>query len=426
MGLGTASNLTVSVDTNEGDPSWVQLAARGFLPDGEADLSRPEVSDRWAGVVREVAAAADVTFGYVGDGGGTNHGTALEDGLRSIRRLDGERDAGRRYLRSYSWITVCSQPVGERLGGAEAVTASGAFARVEQLPKGGLWLQATSRFGDYDLAAMRRVFVAVAPVLPDGVPQPDPMESKRYGLVWENAAWYRPDGQRPWPPPEPLASPTDDGPVTGVAGSGSLRVTGEGYELAFTRELDATPERVWCLLTEPDGIVSWFGWIPRYRRPSALPDPMPPCSVDLEPGGQLVLPYPYPADAGPRISRNCMLGSVSAVTPLREVRFATPGPDGPGSQFGWTLERTPSGGVLLRLTVLAQVTEHLPSRLADWHCRLDALATVLAGQEPALLDWWKRRWPDLYTAYRAGLGLPPLPEPGPVLITTRLPNTGNR
>ena len=102
---------------------------------------------------------------------------------------------GRDVLRGYSWVTVCPGELAQRMGGTAALAASGAFWGIEELPGGGVWLQASEDFADYN-EMMRRVFETKAPVLPPGLAEPEPMEEKRYRLVWEKVAWYRPGGQR--------------------------------------------------------------------------------------------------------------------------------------------------------------------------------------------------------------------------------------
>lgn len=80
-------------------------------------------------------------------------------------------------------MTVTSAGVLDRLGGVEAVRGSGAFAEVIELPAGGAVLQATPRLSEYEGAAVRRVFEALAPVLPEEAPRPD--EFDRYKLIYE-------------------------------------------------------------------------------------------------------------------------------------------------------------------------------------------------------------------------------------------------
>ncbi len=71
----------------------------------------------------------------------------------------------------------------ERLGGIDAVRASGGWTDVQQLPAGGAVLQATDRLSEYEGAAVRRVFEALGPVLPERVPSPDAFD--RFKLIYE-------------------------------------------------------------------------------------------------------------------------------------------------------------------------------------------------------------------------------------------------
>jgi hypothetical protein len=78
--------------------------------------------------------------------------------------------ASRSTLRGYSWLTICAEEIGDRLGGVAALQATGAFHEVSQLAYGGYWLQATERFQQYDVDSARRVFGALAAALPPGRP----------------------------------------------------------------------------------------------------------------------------------------------------------------------------------------------------------------------------------------------------------------
>ncbi|MFJ3225379.1 hypothetical protein ACIPJS_18780 [Streptomyces sp. NPDC086783] len=84
------------------------------------------------------------------------------------------RSESRTHLRGYSWITGVPGELAARLGRAPRLTASGAFHAVRELRGGGLLLQATRTLAGYDDGAVRRVFRALAPVLPPGIPQDDP------------------------------------------------------------------------------------------------------------------------------------------------------------------------------------------------------------------------------------------------------------
>ena len=85
-------------------------------------------------------------------------------------------------VRGYSWVTVTSAGVLQRLGGIEAVRARGTFADATVLPSGGAVLQATPRLSDYERDAVLRVFEALAPVLPGKAPWPDAFD--RFKLIY--------------------------------------------------------------------------------------------------------------------------------------------------------------------------------------------------------------------------------------------------
>jgi hypothetical protein len=181
--------LAVDVEVEEDRPEWVQLSAGSTLFSAEHDPMRPEVSQRWAGVLREMAERVDASFGHLCDDASAA-GTALDATLFRGGEVESMLQ-GREVLRGYSWVTVCPAELARRLGGASALAATGAFAVVEQLPHGGVWLQATPDFAGYDERTVRRVFEALAPVLPAGKPERDPFDDGPLRLVWEDAADYR-------------------------------------------------------------------------------------------------------------------------------------------------------------------------------------------------------------------------------------------
>jgi hypothetical protein len=116
---------------------------------------------------------APVVFGQAP---GEGKRTALDAALR--RHSDVSRRQARVYLRGYNWLTVCNSSLAARLGGAGALRATGAFARVEELSDDSILLQATPHFDDCldepnrTNEAIRPVFNALAPVLPPGMPKP--------------------------------------------------------------------------------------------------------------------------------------------------------------------------------------------------------------------------------------------------------------
>ncbi|MER5666815.1 hypothetical protein [Streptomyces mirabilis] len=93
-----------------------------------------------------------------------------------LRNLDESLPEGREFLRGYAWVTVCPHELATRLGGSAGLKASGAFHRVVPLRQGGVLLQASQTLAGYTDQVMERVFVALAPVLPEGEPHPDPAQ----------------------------------------------------------------------------------------------------------------------------------------------------------------------------------------------------------------------------------------------------------
>ncbi|MFD9633722.1 hypothetical protein [Streptomyces violascens] len=77
-------------------------------------------------------------------------------------------------LRGYAWVTVCPREVISMLGGIASISSSGAFFRVIPLPSGGAVLQASESLSGYTDDVMERVFLALAPALPSGMPKSDP------------------------------------------------------------------------------------------------------------------------------------------------------------------------------------------------------------------------------------------------------------
>jgi hypothetical protein len=121
--------------------------------------------------VRSVAERVNPSFAQCDHDDGLSK-TAVERTVGPPWRMPSETiPAGRHTLRGYSWLTICPQELAGRLGGVAGLRATGAFHEVSQLAAGGVWLLATADYRDYDQAAVERVFEAVAPVLPTGMPR---------------------------------------------------------------------------------------------------------------------------------------------------------------------------------------------------------------------------------------------------------------
>jgi hypothetical protein len=158
-------------------PGWLVLDAR--VPDYEFNDPDPDpdpdsglaAQRRWLGAVRQAADRLNPSFGqieYWRDKGRT----ALERwSTGSARDAQLGIPLTRERLRGYSWLTIAAQEVADKLGGAATLAATGAFAEVEPLAEGGLWLLATEDFADYGMKAAEAVFHAVARALPPGMPR---------------------------------------------------------------------------------------------------------------------------------------------------------------------------------------------------------------------------------------------------------------
>ncbi|MGW1068157.1 hypothetical protein ACWD4F_26965 [Streptomyces aureus] len=109
----------------------------------------------------------------------------LDAALRRRRRMSLRE--GRQFLRGYAWVTVCPAELVARLGGTAALEDSGAFYRVFPLRAGGVLLQASATMAGYTDDVMEKMFEVLAPVLPQGEPQPDPA-SPKLRFVPRNAA----------------------------------------------------------------------------------------------------------------------------------------------------------------------------------------------------------------------------------------------
>jgi hypothetical protein len=157
---------------------------------GDADGLR----ERQVSVARAWAGRPGVLGLFAGEDTASLGGTALADSLEPP--LKWERAVLERELPGYSWITLCPEGATGRLGGAAALRQSAAFWRVDEQPGGAVLLQATERLGDYGLAAARKVFDALAPVLPEGVPGKPPEWPKDvpWLIIPEDAASRRTAG----------------------------------------------------------------------------------------------------------------------------------------------------------------------------------------------------------------------------------------
>ncbi|MFD0035481.1 hypothetical protein ACFVJK_46355 [Streptomyces sp. NPDC127172] len=178
--------IRAALTADEDEPRHAQLQVMSSLsPSWEGDLAAS--SHRWADFVHGIALRVDPTFGHLCDDSVNwkETGRDTAGGRRGVRR---SIRLGREILRGYSWVTIVPRELASILGGANALTASGAFYRVDELPSGAVWLQTAETITGYDDAVMTRVFETLAPVLPKGEPRRNPGLRTQPRLVWRDAA----------------------------------------------------------------------------------------------------------------------------------------------------------------------------------------------------------------------------------------------
>jgi hypothetical protein len=167
VGTLTPSHHQLGIDRVDIRANLPEAAANTLLltldfPPGNLD---GEVVAAWRRWVDEHA----VTFGVV-ERAVAFVDTVLEDSV-NVPRYSLLYQLRER-LRGYGWLTIASPEVGDRLGGVDALRATGAFAEVARTRSGSYWLRATTDPHSYGMADAERVFRAVAPVLPPGMPYP--------------------------------------------------------------------------------------------------------------------------------------------------------------------------------------------------------------------------------------------------------------
>jgi hypothetical protein len=170
-------------------PDWLRLAFSAPI----SDLSSAARQQSWLTFIRETVEDLNPAFGIVDYEYGSLYGpTAVEQAIRMPSLTSDQKvPLSREVLRGYDWLTICPQELAGRLGGADRIRATGAFHEVAPLRGGGIWLLATADYRDYDEAAMRRVFRALAPVLPAGLPnriEKLAEQGRDYRIVYEDAA----------------------------------------------------------------------------------------------------------------------------------------------------------------------------------------------------------------------------------------------
>lgn len=167
---------------------WVRFhCSRGFTTP-QLQRDRLSLEQSAAELLEEQAELVEPVFGHIADDVRSIIRTALENALGLMD--DETLPVATETLRGYGWVTVVPARIAQRLGGAEALRASGAFHRVTECSNGALVLQATEHMSQYEGDRLFQVFRALAPALPPGKPSLD----RNIGaarLIYEDAADYR-------------------------------------------------------------------------------------------------------------------------------------------------------------------------------------------------------------------------------------------
>ncbi|MGK5678132.1 hypothetical protein [Actinoplanes sp. URMC 104] len=176
-GLIGGENFTARASVHPESPGWVQLHAsvrRSRFLDAEHGLAAQQ---RCREFLEDFADRRNPGYGqitYYYYGGRTPVEELVDPRVAGHRPSDPALTIGtcREVLRGYGWLTIVPQELVDRLGGVAALTASGAFAQVRPLARGGVSLLVTDDFRDYTVQSVEAAFKVLAPVLPPGRPLP--------------------------------------------------------------------------------------------------------------------------------------------------------------------------------------------------------------------------------------------------------------
>jgi hypothetical protein len=181
---GSISSVRAMVTTESGE--WAECLVELAVVGERAEDLPAGIGEHLEGLLMDCVEQFPVTFAQTANGDWTGQ-TPLESALR--RPLDVGLAESPRVLRGYDWLTFVPSAVVEKLGGAEALQSSGAFAAVVPTERGAV-LRATERYHLYDEAAADAVFGALACGLPAGKPQifADGSDLENTRLVDEDAS----------------------------------------------------------------------------------------------------------------------------------------------------------------------------------------------------------------------------------------------
>lgn len=186
------SRATVSavVSRDHDDPRWVR-----FMMEAPTELASWDRSDstqeEWISFLESWTPKLDACYGHLTDDASDTYGTALEMTTQTLGIDPSTVSRCHEVLRGYSWVTICAPELAQRLGGVLALTASGAFYQVRELPGGQVLLRATQLLEQYQGSAVERVFRVLAPVLLPGRADPEHAPVGARLVTGVDAADYR-------------------------------------------------------------------------------------------------------------------------------------------------------------------------------------------------------------------------------------------
>jgi uncharacterized protein YndB with AHSA1/START domain len=163
--------------------------------------------------------------------------------------------------------------------------------------------------------------------------------------------------------------------------------------IRFERRLLHPPERVWSALTEPEGLLAWWGE----------------ASLDLRLDGRFALRWLNTDDEGNAVHFDGSITRLQAPRLLELAgRWRAEGTEGDLVQDMPTILRfeldRDRGATVLRFFNTLELSEDERSMVpAGWHYHLDALATSLDGGTVDLADPWAA-WEPLHRAYEERYG----------------------
>lgn len=179
---------------------------------------------------------------------------------------------------------------------------------------------------------------------------------------------------------------TMDGAIRLGPDAGDLSPADDGWELRFERRLRHSPERVWRILTTPEGLACWLAE----------------AEIELEPGGRMELNFRQPDhDFMPdTLERRRQSNTVLTARPFDLFEHTFGGH--PDSIVSWRLRPDGDG---THLTLVHRVPQAWADArrnvLSGWHHHMEGLDDAARGVRHPW-DW--DRWFALRDAYAARIG----------------------